>query len=59
MATSVIINVKLNYLPVELSQSPNCCQNILVTTLVNGDIDFLSTSTEYVLGSSHVFAITV
>ena len=60
--TQIIINVKLDYLPKELLQSPSCtnsCSGILNVNLISGDTGATSITSTYISGSSYTFAIEV
>lgn len=61
-SSSVIINMKVNYIPPELSASTDCankCNNIVVGTITSGDKSAISITSQYLAGTSYIFTITV
>ena len=62
METSMILNVRLDYLPQALLQSADCnnkCFNVLVGEIMDGDKAATSITSEYLPGSTYSFAVKV
>ncbi len=60
--SSVVINLKMNYLPQELSSSSDCankCNQILVGSITNGDKSAISITSQYLAGTTYIFTVTV
>ncbi len=61
-STSVVINLRLNYLPNSLIQSQDCankCNQILVGTISSGDRSSVSITSEYLAGTRYLFTMTI
>ena len=62
MPTSIILNVRLDYLPKKLIWSNDCankCRNILVGNITSGDTSATSITSHYVPGTSFSFSVEV
>ena len=62
MATSMILNIRLDYLPQSLIQSADCnnkCFNVLVGEIIDGDDGATSITSEYLPGSSYSFSVKI
>jgi hypothetical protein len=60
--TSILLNVKLDYLPQNLLYSADChnqCQNVVVGNIVDGDTGATSITSQYLPGTSFSFSVTV
>lgn len=61
-SSSVVVNIKLNYLPGSLIQSQDCsnkCSQILVGAITEGDRNVVSIVSEYLSGTKYIFTMTV
>lgn len=61
MSSSIVINVKLNYFPASLLEANDCankCNQILEGKIIEGD-NAVSIVSEYVLGTSYIFTVTI
>lgn len=61
-SSSVVINVRLNFLPAALLQSNDCnnrCNQILAVNITSGDRSSISISSEYLSGTNYIFVITI
>lgn len=62
MPTSIILNVKLDYLPNKLISSVDCqnqCQNVIVGKLLSGDTSATSITSHYLSGTNYSFTVEV
>ena len=62
MSTSIILNIRLDYLPQSLIQSADCnnkCFNVLVGKIMDGDKGATSITSEYISGSSYSFSVKI
>jgi cysteine-rich repeat protein len=62
MSSSVVINLKLNYLPSELLASSDCsnqCNQFLTGAITSGDTSSISITSQYLPGSNYLFIVTV
>ena len=61
-STKMIVNIKLDYMPKELLQSPDCndrCSNVLDGELVSGDTKAVSIKSSYLAGTSYSFSVEI
>ena len=62
MPTSIILNIRLDYLPKKLISSTDCadkCRNILVGNITSGDTGATSITSHYIPGTSFSFSVEV
>ena len=62
LPTSIILNIKINYIAKELLQSFDCnneCENVLLGEIVSGDRSSTSIKSSYIAGSSFLFSVEV
>ena len=62
MITSIILGVKLDYMPEKLFESAECanqCRNILVGQIIDGDKSAISITSNYVPGTTFSFSVHV
>ena len=62
MPTSIILNIKLDYLPKALISSSDCanqCHNILVGEITEGDMSEISITSHYIPGTTFTFAVKI
>ena len=62
MPTSIILNIKLDYLPKKLISSADCankCRNILVGNITSGDTGATSITSHFIPGTSFSFTVEV
>lgn len=60
--SSIVLNVKVNYIPQSLILSSECssnCSSIINAIITSGDTSFISVSSKYVPGSKYLFVIAV
>ena len=58
----MIVNIKLDYMPKELLQSPDCndrCSNFLDGQLIGGDTKAISIKSSYLAGTSYSFSVEI
>lgn len=61
-STSIVINIKINYLPNSLMMSNDCnnkCNQIIIGQIISGDSSSISITSQYIAGTSYSFALTV
>lgn len=61
-STSIVLNIKLNYLPSSLLFSGDCannCNQVLKASLVSGDRSAISIVSAFVVGTKYSFTVTV
>jgi hypothetical protein len=62
MSSSVIINLKLNYLPTQLLSSTDCanqCNQFLQGSITSGDTSSISITSQFLPGSNYIFVVNV
>ena len=62
MPTSIILNIKLDYLPKKLVSSADCenqCQNVIVGNITSGDQGATSITSQYLPGTTYSFTVKV
>ncbi len=60
-STSVVVNIKINYLPESLIQAQECsnkCSQLLTGAIISGD-NALSITSEYLPGTRYMFTMTI
>lgn len=62
MPTSIVLNIKLDYLPKALISSSDCanqCHNILVGEITEGDKGAISITSHYIPGTTFTFSVKI
>jgi hypothetical protein len=62
MSRSVVIQLKINYLPNSLFVSNDCanqCSQVLVGSITSGDSSSISITSQYLVGTNYIFLITI